>query len=166
MAAPSGAGAAAPAPPSHVPPPVAVPDAVMRAIYGERAPGEKKAALEDSLRKCVPRVQRARAGLCRALRACGSHALRRSWWTAYAERKDDEDECAPKGGSTALLACVLTRRRSILVARRYVADTLLYDKTHLPRTAPAPECVRRDRDKAAEQPQPPPQQQQQQTPPS
>lgn len=42
----------------------------------------------------------------------------RSWWRVYAERKDDEEE--------------------------YVADTLLYDKTHLPRTAPAPECVQRD----------------------
>jgi hypothetical protein len=56
MAASNGAGASAPAPapPSHVPPPVAVPDAVMRAIYGDRAPGEKKAALEDSLRRRAP----------------------------------------------------------------------------------------------------------------
>lgn len=100
MAAPNGAGAAAPAPPSHVPPPVAVPDAVMRAIYGERAPGEKKAALEDSLRKYVPSAQRALACRCclatswHASRTRSSHTLRRSWWTAYAERKDDEDECA------------------------------------------------------------------------
>eukprot|EP00191_Tetraselmis_sp_GSL018_P015852 CAMPEP_0177595560 /NCGR_PEP_ID=MMETSP0419_2-20121207/10440_1 /TAXON_ID=582737 /ORGANISM="Tetraselmis sp., Strain GSL018" /LENGTH=82 /DNA_ID=CAMNT_0019087065 /DNA_START=90 /DNA_END=335 /DNA_ORIENTATION=+ len=36
----------------------------------------------------------------------------KNWWVAYAERKDDEDE--------------------------YVADTLLYDKNHLPRTAPEP----------------------------
>jgi hypothetical protein len=63
---------------------------VLRAIYGERGAEEKKAEYEKNLR---------------------------SWWTAYAERKDDEDE--------------------------FVADTLLYDKTHLPRTAPAPECVRR-----------------------
>ena len=63
---------------------------------------------------------------------------------------------------------VLTRRRArvssrpFFFARRYVADTLLYDKTHLPRTAPAPDCVRRDRDKAAGEQPPPPQPQQQQ----
>ena len=61
------------------------------------------------------------------MRVSAAHALRvaptvhlrrrRRWWEAYAERKDDEDE--------------------------YVADTLLYDKTHLPRTAPAPDCVPR-----------------------
>ncbi|PRW59305.1 hypothetical protein C2E21_2295 [Chlorella sorokiniana] len=39
------------------------------------------------------------------------------WWTEYADRKNDEDE--------------------------YVADSLLYDRRHLPRTAPAPECVAR-----------------------
>ena len=33
----------------------------------------------------------------------------RSWWTTYAERKDNEDD--------------------------FIADTLLYDKTHLPRCA-------------------------------
>lgn len=66
--------------PAHIPPPVAVPDAVLRAIYGERGAAEKKAEFENSLRR---------------------------WWATYAERKDDEDE--------------------------YVADTLLYDKSHLPR---------------------------------
>lgn len=66
--------------PAHIPAPVAVPDAVLRAIYGERGAAEKKQEFEDSLRR---------------------------WWASYAERKDDEDE--------------------------YVADTLLYDKSHLPR---------------------------------
>ena len=36
----------------------------------------------------------------------------------YADRKNDEEE-------------------------EYVADSLLYDRTHLPRTAPAPDCVTR-----------------------
>jgi hypothetical protein len=56
MAAPVGTAAPAPdaalpARPAHVPPPAAVPDAVMRAIYGERGAEEKQAALDASLRK-------------------------------------------------------------------------------------------------------------------
>ena len=39
------------------------------------------------------------------------------WWTDYADRKNDDE------------------------AGEHVADSLLYDRRHLPRTAPAPECV-------------------------
>ena len=38
------------------------------------------------------------------------------WWSEYADRKNDEEE-------------------------EYVANSLLYDRNHLPRTAPAPDCV-------------------------
>ena len=38
------------------------------------------------------------------------------WWVEYADRKNDEED-------------------------EHVADSLLYDKRHLPRTAPAPEGV-------------------------
>ena len=39
-----------------------------------------------------------------------------SWWSDYAARKNDEEE-------------------------EHVADSLLYDRNHLPRSAPAPDCV-------------------------
>ncbi|KAI8113329.1 hypothetical protein M9435_003333 [Picochlorum sp. BPE23] len=39
------------------------------------------------------------------------------WWSEYADRKNHEDD-------------------------EYVANSLLYDRNHLPRTAPAPDCVR------------------------
>jgi hypothetical protein len=65
-------------------------------------------------------------------RLCSSYTARNfpflylfySWSAAtvaaaeYADRKNDEEE-------------------------EYVADSLLYDRTHLPRTAPAPDCVTR-----------------------
>lgn len=38
------------------------------------------------------------------------------WWVEYADRKNDEED-------------------------EHVADSLLYDKRHLPRTAPAPDGV-------------------------
>lgn len=40
------------------------------------------------------------------------------WWGEYADRKNDD-------------------------ADDHVADSLLYDRNHLPRSAPAPECVAR-----------------------
>lgn len=40
----------------------------------------------------------------------------RRWWHEYADRKNDEED-------------------------EYVANSLLYDRNHLPRTAPAPDCV-------------------------
>lgn len=43
------------------------------------------------------------------------------WWSDYADRKNDDE------------------------ADEHVADSLLYDRKHLPRTAPAPECVARMR---------------------
>ncbi|KAL4425685.1 hypothetical protein ABPG75_009701 [Micractinium tetrahymenae] len=46
------------------------------------------------------------------------------WWTEYADRKNDETD-------------------------EYVANSLLYDRKHLPRTAPAPECVQRAAAEAA-----------------
>jgi hypothetical protein len=42
------------------------------------------------------------------------------WWTEYADRKNDEED-------------------------EYVANSLLYDRNHLPRTAPAPECCQEAR---------------------
>ncbi|KAK9811674.1 hypothetical protein WJX72_008054 [[Myrmecia] bisecta] len=44
-----------------------------------------------------------------------NHSLTR-WWKEYAFRKNDEEE-------------------------EHVADSLLYDRNHLPRAAPPPECV-------------------------
>ena len=41
------------------------------------------------------------------------------WWTEYADRKNDEDD-------------------------EYVANSLLYDRNHLPRTAPAPDCCKEE----------------------
>jgi len=41
-----------------------------------------------------------------------------SWWETYSDRKNDE-------------------------ADEHVADSLLYDRNHLPRSAPAPDCVPR-----------------------
>ena len=38
------------------------------------------------------------------------------WWTEYADRKNDEED-------------------------EHVSDSLLYDRSHLPRTIPAPDCV-------------------------
>ena len=40
----------------------------------------------------------------------------RRWWHEYADRKNDEED-------------------------EYVANSLLYDRNHLPRSAPAPDCV-------------------------
>ena len=40
------------------------------------------------------------------------------WWHDYSDRKNDEGD-------------------------EHVADSLLYDRNHLPRTAPAPDCVAR-----------------------
>ncbi len=38
------------------------------------------------------------------------------WWAEYSDRKNDEED-------------------------EHVSDSLLYDRSHLPRTAPPPECV-------------------------
>jgi hypothetical protein len=43
----------------------------------------------------------------------------RRWWGEYADRKNDEED-------------------------EYVANSLLYDRNHLPRTAPAPDCCQED----------------------
>ena len=62
---------------------------------------------------------------CPALSLCSPAASRRRhyppplaprWWSEYADRKNDEEE-------------------------EYVANSLLYDRNHLPRMAPAPDCV-------------------------
>lgn len=42
--------------------------------------------------------------------------LKCRWWTEYADRKNDEED-------------------------EHVSDSLLYDRSHLPRTIPAPDCV-------------------------
>jgi hypothetical protein len=38
------------------------------------------------------------------------------WWTEYADRKNDEED-------------------------EHVSDSLLYERSHLPRSIPAPDCV-------------------------
>lgn len=50
------------------------------------------------------------------------HGIR--WWEEYSDRKNDEED-------------------------EHVADSLLYDRNHLPRTAPPPECVHEYRKLAA-----------------
>lgn len=47
-----------------------------------------------------------------------SRTMHLRWWTEYADRKNDETD-------------------------EYVANSLLYDRNHLPRSAPAPDCVLR-----------------------
>lgn len=51
-----------------------------------------------------------------------------SWWKEYSDRKNDEED-------------------------EHVADSLLYDRNHLPRAAPPPDSVfaERERQKAAQQ---------------
>lgn len=49
-----------------------------------------------------------------------------NWWKEYADRKNDEED-------------------------EHVADSLLYDRNHLPRTAPAPDCVQRQLSDAQQQ---------------
>ncbi|KDD71316.1 hypothetical protein H632_c5309p0, partial [Helicosporidium sp. ATCC 50920] len=49
-------------------------------------------------------------------KAANEESLKR-WWAEYADRKNDETD-------------------------EYVANSLLYDRNHLPRSAPAPDCVR------------------------
>lgn len=66
--------------------------------------------------KLRPDFDTARA-CCAFLELTLSFLFLRSWWDKYAERRGDDN------------------------ADEYVADTLLYDKRHLPRTAPAPDCV-------------------------
>jgi hypothetical protein len=54
------------------------------------------------------------------------------WWAEYSDRKVDEEE-------------------------EHVADSLLYDRNHLPRSAPPPDCVHEARlkEQPAQQQQPP-----------
>lgn len=51
-----------------------------------------------------------------AARWVGNKCSRGRWWSEYADRKNDEED-------------------------EHVADSLLYDRSHLPRSAPPPECV-------------------------
>ena len=44
----------------------------------------------------------------------------RRWWNEYADRKKDEED-----------------------EHEHVANSLLYERNHLPRSAPAPDCVRK-----------------------
>ena len=79
-------------------------------------------------------------GAPRPARAAGGLSTRNA-------RTTRKSACAPRGGSRELASCTVDSAsdapRATRHARcRYVADTLLYDKTHLPRTAPAPDCVR------------------------
>ncbi|PSC75413.1 hypothetical protein C2E20_1198 [Micractinium conductrix] len=65
---------------------------------------------------CPPHVLEAIYGKQKDKKATYEASLQR-WWTEYADRKNDETE-------------------------EYVSNSLLYDRRHLPRTAPAPDCVR------------------------
>eukprot|EP00889_Picochlorum_renovo_P000645 jgi/Picre1/27675/NNA_000639.t1 len=51
---------------------------------------------------------------CQDKKKAYEESLKR-WWSEYADRKNHEDD-------------------------EYVANSLLYDRNHLPRTAPAPDC--------------------------
>ncbi len=87
-------------------------------IHGSDAGKDKKAEYEKSLQRWVFELGRHDdAALTRATRYALCSLAR--WWTEYADRKNDEDD-------------------------EYVANSLLYDRNHLPRTAPAPDCCQVD----------------------
>jgi hypothetical protein len=98
----------------------ALPPSILQAIYG--TVDDKKAAYENSLRRWVavhhiwePWMPR-RARRAPRLILPRHHRRGCRWWTEYADRKNDEED-------------------------EHVADSLLYDRSHLPRSAPAPDCV-------------------------
>ncbi|EFN57483.1 hypothetical protein CHLNCDRAFT_143009 [Chlorella variabilis] len=66
---------------------------------------------------CPPHVLAAIYGKMENKKEALDKSLQR-WWSEYADRKNDEED-------------------------EHVADSLLYDRNHLPRTAPAPDCVQR-----------------------
>ena len=55
--------------------------------------------------------------------AKGKDLAMRRWWKEYSDRKNDEED-------------------------EHVADSLLYDRSHLPRAAPPPESVFQERERA------------------
>jgi hypothetical protein len=67
---------------------------------------------------CPPHVLEAIYGKSEDKKAEYEHSLKR-WWAEYADRKNDETD-------------------------EYVANSLLYDRNHLPRSAPAPDCVQQE----------------------
>ena len=112
---------AAPSPKPEGPAKPACPPHVLAAIYGS-SEADKKAAYEESLRRCGAQLLRLRSAVRPPLgRGPRAHHEadgpgRCRWWAEYSDRKNDEEH-------------------------EYVANSLLYDRNHLPRTAPAPDCV-------------------------
>ncbi|KAI3438668.1 hypothetical protein D9Q98_001089 [Chlorella vulgaris] len=95
-------------------------------VTGQAVPGSTAAAAPPATGRvaptvhssaCPPHVLEAIYGKVEDKKAALEHSLHR-WWTEYADRKNDEED-------------------------EHVADSLLYDRNHLPRTAPAPDCVQR-----------------------
>ncbi|CAL5221676.1 g3908 [Coccomyxa viridis] len=65
--------------------------------------------------QCPNNVLLAIYGKAEDKRKAYDHSLTR-WWAEYSDRKNDEGD-------------------------EHVSDSLLYDRNHLPRSAPPPECV-------------------------
>ena len=63
------------------------------------------------------------ASLCCAQQPVTYNSLHGRWWKEYSDRKNDEED-------------------------EHVADSLLYDRSHLPRAAPPPESVFQERERA------------------
>ena len=78
----------------------AVPDHVLRAIYGDKIPPPEDAPATTTTTTTKSKAEQYDESL-------------KTWWKEYADRKNDEEE-------------------------EHVSDSLLYDYTHLPRMAPAP----------------------------
>ena len=95
---------------------------IMNAIYG--TVDDKKKAYEESLKRYVfftsYNVPRHHTWCVTSIYLSTTCLLTTyytpcRWWTEYADRKNDEGD-------------------------EYVANSLLYDRNHLPRSAPAPDC--------------------------
>ena len=103
------------------------PPHVLAAIYGAKPTAEQKRKVyEASLQRCgatphddaTTRYKGASNGMNSGSLPADIEgvALVCRWWTEYADRKNDEED-------------------------EHVSDSLLYDRSHLPRTIPAPDCV-------------------------
>ena len=82
----------------------AVPDHVLRAIYGDEIPPPPPSSSEGATTTTTTTTKSKAEQYDESLK---------TWWKEYADRKNDEKE-------------------------EHVSDSLLYDYTHLPRMAPAP----------------------------
>ena len=180
--------AAPPAAAAAQPPPAAAtngsgrstcPPHVLEAIYGPKKTKEQKQAeLDNSLQRwwTGARSVEGGGGWVRSERSCcprRAHGGTRRVQTHRLMLGHDHGFCA--GAQSAPcppfglhLTCAEYSDRKNDEEDEHVADSLLYDRNHLPRTAPAPECVQRQlaaqRQAAAAAAQQQQQQQQQQQP--